>query len=68
MDYDPLASAKATTLALDATEAALARTWKVPCSWCSTTLIEVAHPQSSGICAACCRKHFDFDPDAEPNL
>jgi hypothetical protein len=52
---------KAHVAALDATQAALARRYKVRCSWCADTYIEVGHPQSSGICDACLEREFPED-------
>jgi hypothetical protein len=52
---------KAHVAALDATQAALARRYKTTCAWCRSTIIEVAHPLSDGLCDACLEREFPED-------
>jgi hypothetical protein len=52
---------RALLLALDRTYAALAKPYATACSWCGEVSIRVAHPQSSGICAACLEREFPED-------
>jgi hypothetical protein len=55
------AEERALVVALEFTESALLRRYKTVCPWCSSTLVEVAHPNSHGICDDCLERTFPED-------
>ena len=43
-------------------EAALGRPFATVCAWCQENVVRVAHPESTGICAACLESLYPEAP------